>query len=167
MKDYKPSSIPINLNVANSLLFSKPQADRATIMLYQSAIGSFMLHGVHTRPDSSYSVRVFSRYCANPDPIYCNLVMQIFRYLAETLVLGITFKSNVTDELVGYTDSDWAGLKDGQRLTSGYAFFFPVDLYLINRGNKRLLLNLQLRQNIWLQQKLEKKPCGLVDFKPL
>ncbi len=48
--------------------------------------------------------------------------MQIFRYLAGTLELGITFKSNVTDELVGYTDSDWAGLKDGRRSTGGYAF---------------------------------------------
>ena len=69
---------------------------------------------------------VFSRYCANPGPILCNLVIQIFRYLAWILELGINFKSNVTDELVGYTDSDWARLKDGQRSTGGYAFLFSV-----------------------------------------
>ena len=69
-------------------------------------------------------MRVLSRYCANPGPIYCKLVIQIFRYLAGTLELGITFKSNVTDELVRYTDSDWAGLKDGRRSTGGYTFLF-------------------------------------------
>ncbi len=54
--------------------------------------------------------------------------MQIFRYLAGTLELEITFKSNVTGKLVGYTDSDWAGLKDGQRSTNGYAFLFSGGL---------------------------------------
>ena len=64
---------------------------------------------------------VISRYCANPGPINCNLIIQIFRYLAGTLELSITFKSNVIDELVEYTESDWAWLKDGRRSTGGYA----------------------------------------------
>ena len=83
-----------------------------------------MWPSVHTRYDISYSVGVPSRYCANPGPIHCSFVIQISRYLAWTLERGITFKSNVTDELVGYTDSDWAGLKDGRRSTGGYAFLF-------------------------------------------
>ena len=75
---------------------------------------------VHTRPEISYSVGILSRYCANPGPIHCNLVVQIFWYLAGTLKLGITFRSDATDELVRYTDSDWAGLKDRRRSTGGY-----------------------------------------------
>ena len=92
------------------------------IKWYQSAIGSLMWPAVHTRPDISYSVGVLSRYCANPGPIHCNLVYQIFRYLAGTLELGINFRSDSADELVGYTDSGWAGLKDGRRSTGGYTF---------------------------------------------
>ena len=65
---------------------------------------------------------VFSWYCASSRSQHCNLLIQIFRYLAGTLELGITFKSNSTDELVGYTDSDWAWLKDGRRSTGGYTF---------------------------------------------
>lgn len=38
--------------------------------------------------------------------------------------LGITFKSDITDKLVGYTDSNCARLKDGQRSIKGYTFFF-------------------------------------------
>ncbi len=65
---------------------------------------------------------ILSRYFANPGSTNCNLLIQIFRYLARTLELGITFKSDSTDELVGYTASDWAGLKDGRRSTGGYTF---------------------------------------------
>lgn len=79
MTDYKPASIPMNAGVANSLLPSDTQADRATIKWYQSAIGSLLWPTVHTRPDISYSVGVLGRYCANPGPIHCNLVIQIFR----------------------------------------------------------------------------------------
>ncbi len=56
------------------------------------------------------------------------------------------------------------GLKMGEDQQEGMPFFSPVDLYLTNQSNKRLLLYLQPRQSIWLQQKLEKKPCGLVNF---
>ena len=122
MTDCKPVSVPMNPGVANSLLPSDQQADRATIKWYQSAIGSLIWPAVHTRPDISYSTGVFSRYYVNLSPINCNLVTQIFRYSAGALELGITFRSDATDELVGYTDSDWAGLKDGQKSTGGYAF---------------------------------------------
>ncbi len=69
-------------------------------------------------------MRVLSRYCANLGLINCNFVIQIFRYLAGTLDLGITFESDTSDELVGYIDSDWAGLKVGRRSTRGYSFIF-------------------------------------------
>ncbi len=67
-------------------------------------------------------MRVLSRYFANPGTTYCNLLIQIFRYLARTLEVGIKFKSDSTDELVRYTDSDWVGLKDGRRSTGAYSF---------------------------------------------
>ncbi len=121
MTDCKPVSVPMNQGVANSVLLSDQQADWATIKWYQSAIVSLMWPGVNTRPDISYSVWVLSLYCANPGPINCNLVTQIFRSLAGTLGLSITFRSDATDELVGYTDFDWAGLKDGRKSTGGYA----------------------------------------------
>ena len=79
MTDCKPASISMSPGIANSLLSYKQQADRATIKWYQSVIGSLMWPAVYTRPDIAYSVGVFYRYCANPGPIYCTLVTQIFR----------------------------------------------------------------------------------------
>ena len=70
---------------------------------------------VHTRPDIAYSVGVLSRYCSNPGPTHCNLVIQIFRYLSGTLDLGIAFTADLEDDLVGYTDSDYVGLTKEMR----------------------------------------------------
>ncbi len=81
-----------------------------------------MWSAVYTPPDIAYSVRVLSCYCSNPGPTNCNLVVQVFRYLSATLGLEITFKANSENDLVGYTDSDYAGLVDGQKSVGGYIF---------------------------------------------
>ena len=82
-----------------------------------------MWPAMHTCPNISSSVEVLSQYCANLGLIQYNLIIQIFQYLAGTLDLGITFRADLTDELVKYTNSDWAGLKDRRRSTSRYTFF--------------------------------------------
>lgn len=79
---------------------------------------------MYTRLDISYAVGVLSWYYVNLGLIYYNLVIQIFCYLVGTLDLGTIFRSNSTDERIGYTDSDWAGLNDGRRSTGGYTFIF-------------------------------------------
>ncbi len=154
----------MNPGVTTTLLPSDQEADRAIIKWYQSAIGSLIWSAVYTRPDIPYSVGVLIRYFANPDPINCNFVTQIFRYLAGSLELGITFRSDVTDELVRYTDSDWVYLKMGGNQLAGMLSFPLEDQYLTNQSNKLLLLFLQPKRSIWLQQMLKKRPCGLLDF---
>lgn len=54
---------------------------------------------------------VLSWYCTYSGLLHYNLIVQIFWYLAETLELGITFRSDAIDELVRYTNSDLAGVK--------------------------------------------------------
>lgn len=122
MLDCRPSSVPMDPGVAGFLLPSDQIADKATVTWYQSAIGSLMWPAVHTRPDISYSVGVLSRYCSNPGPAHIQLVKQIFRYIAGTLTTGLTFTADSPDELIGYTDSDWAGTVDGRKSTGGYVW---------------------------------------------
>lgn len=115
MTNCKPVFMPMNLSMANPLLLSKHPADQATMKWHQSAIGSLISPAVNIRPDITYSIRLFRRHCANLGPIYCSLGIQILQYLTEILKLGIIFKLNVTDELDGYTNSDWAEFKDERR----------------------------------------------------
>lgn len=55
-------------------------------------------------------------------------------------------------------------LKMGKNQPAGMFSFFLVDLCLTSQNNKQLLPFLQLRQITLLQQKLEKKLCGLRVF---
>ena len=124
----KPASIPMNPGVAKSLLPYDGNADKKTNKWYQSPIGSLMWPSVHIRPDIAYSVGVLSQYSSNPGPTNWNLVIQIFRYLSGTLDFGITFIVDSGNDLVGYIDSDYAGLIDGQKSTDGYIFMLSGGL---------------------------------------
>ncbi len=42
--------------------------------------------------------------------------------------LGVIFKSDFRNGLVGYINWDWAGLKDAQKLTGGYTFLISDGL---------------------------------------
>lgn len=88
---------------------------------YRQAVGSLMFAATVSRPDIMYAVSVVSRYLSNPKPVHWSAVKRIFRYLRGTTSLGITYGRSNT-ELVGYTDSDYAGDSDTRRSTSGYVF---------------------------------------------
>ncbi len=118
----KPATVPMSPGVATYLLLYDGNVDKVTIKWYPSAIGFFMWPAVHTRSDIAYSLGILSCYFSNSGPTNCNLVVQVFRYLFSTLGLGITFNANSKDDLVGYTDSDYAGLVDGRKSTGGYIF---------------------------------------------
>ena len=122
MQDCRPASIPMDPGVASSLLPYDQEAGHDSIVWYQSAIGSLIWPAVHTRPDISYAVGVLSRYCSNPGPTHIELVKQIFRYISGTIEIGLTFRADSPDELIGYCDSDWAGLVDGRKSTGGYVW---------------------------------------------
>ncbi len=124
----KPASIPMDPRIANSLLPYDGNADKETIKLHQSAIGSLIWPAVYTRPDTAYSVGVLSRYCSNPGSTNCNLVIQIFRYLSKNFDLGITFTADSENELVGYTDSDYTRLIDGRKSIGSCIFMLSGGL---------------------------------------
>ena len=112
----------MNPKVANSLLLYDGNVDKETTKWYQLAIESLMWPTLYTRPDIAYALGVLNRYYSDPGPTNCNQVIQIFRYLFGTLDLGITFTADSKDELVGYTDSNYAGFIDGRKSTRGYIF---------------------------------------------
>jgi hypothetical protein len=69
-------------------------------------------------------VGVLSRYAHNPSQIHCALIKRVLRYVAETLNVDLKFSKNVnnSDDLMGYSDSDFAELKDKRHSTDEYVF---------------------------------------------
>ena len=109
----------------NSLFFFDGNDNKKIIKWYQSAIGCLICPAVYICPDIVYSIGVLSCYCSNLGTKYCNLVIQIFRYLSGTLDLGIVFTADSKDDLVGYIKFDYAGSIDGQKSIGGYIFILP------------------------------------------
>jgi len=59
---------------------------------------------------------------ANPTELHMLAAKRVLRYLKGTMELGVFYKRMNINELVAYTDSDYAGDIDDRRSTSGYVF---------------------------------------------
>ena len=76
-----------------------------------------------TRPDIAAAVGVLSQYMSRPSKDHWIGVKRVLRYLKGTLMYGLKFCAHEEEpELLGYSDTDWAGDVDTRRSTSGYVF---------------------------------------------
>ena len=126
MSDYRPAKIAISPGVTNSLTAHENQAEKDTVAWYQSAIGALMWPAIHSCPDLAYSVGVLSQFCSKPGPVHIELVKHVLRYVSATLDLGLTFdgEADTPDNVIGYTDSDFAESKLDRKSTRAYVFMF-------------------------------------------
>ena len=91
---------------------------------YQSLIGSLMYAMCGTRADIAYSVGTLSRFNHNPSSEHHHAALRVLKYLDNTRNFGITYGLNKSVNLVGYSDSGYAGDKDNRRSTAGYVYMF-------------------------------------------
>ena len=86
--------------------------------VYRSMIGS-LLYLCASRPDIMLSVCMCARFQAAPKECHLLAVKRILRYLVHTPSLGLWYPKGATFDLLGYSDSDWAGDKVDRKSTSG------------------------------------------------
>jgi hypothetical protein len=55
---------------------------------------------------------------------------RVMQYLQGTKDYGLTYRHIDHLEMVGYSDSDFAGCVDSKKSTSGYIFFLLEGIYL-------------------------------------
>ena len=103
------------------VLSTEEEGNQADGTLFKQMVGSLMYMTV-TRPDLMYSVCLMSRFMSNPKDVHMAAAKRILRYIKATTNLGIFYKRRCKDELVGYTDSDYARDVGDRRSTSGYVF---------------------------------------------
>ena len=87
-------------------------------------MGALIWPAMHSRPDLAYSVRVLSQFSSNSGPVHVRLVKHMLQYISGTIGLGLTFDDGaaIPDDVVSYTDSNFARSKPDQKLTGGYVF---------------------------------------------
>ena len=70
-----------------------------------------------TRPDIAFAINKASRKCENPTISDWNKIINILKYINSTKEFKIEY--NGKEELVAYTDSDFAGCLEDRKSTSG------------------------------------------------
>lgn len=118
MINCKPVSNPV---VTGSKLSKRGGGAEVDITNYKHMVGSLM-YLTATRPDLMYVVCLTSRYMEKPTEVHLQAAKRIMRYLRGTVNFGILYNSQGKEELIAYTDSDYAGDIDDRKSTSGYVF---------------------------------------------
>ena len=77
------------------------------------------------RPDLKFALSVLSRYCFNPDSTHVKTATRLLRYVKKTLHYGIHYEDK--ENLMNYTDADWADAVDGKRSIEEYIYFLSDD----------------------------------------
>ena len=125
MKDCSPSIAPIvkgdrfNLNQCPKNNLEREQMKNIP---YASAVGSLMYAQVCTRPDIAFAVGMLGRYQSNPGMDHWRAAKKVMRYLQGTKDYMLMYRRTDNLEVIGYSDSDYAGCIDSRKSTSGYVF---------------------------------------------
>ncbi|KAL7147870.1 hypothetical protein ABFS83_06G138200 [Erythranthe nasuta] len=96
--------------------------EKMKLIPYASRVGSLMYAQTCTRPYSSYAVGVLGRYQSNLGIEHWKAAKKVMRYLQGTKDYMPTYKRSDQLEVIGYSDSDFAGCLDSRNSTSGFVF---------------------------------------------
>lgn len=96
---------------------------------YREAVGSLLYLSNKTRPDIAYSVSYSSRNMENPSTMDIKNMKHIMRYLGPTKGDGIVYTRRTEDDdgllqVIGYSDSDFAGDTVTRKSTTGFVIYF-------------------------------------------
>ena len=119
LEDSTPAKTPMP---TTSKLDQDKTGKKVDITSYRGMIGS-LLYLTASRPDIMFATCLCARFQAEPKESHLIAVKRIFRYLKGTPNLGIWYPKGTGFDLVGYTDSDFAGCKIDRKSTSGSCQF--------------------------------------------
>jgi hypothetical protein len=114
MKDAKPAKTPMGTDGHVDLNKGGKSVDQKA---YRFMIGS-LLYLCASRPDIMLSVCMCARFQFDPRECQLVAVMRILRYVVATPCFGIWYPKGSTFDLIGYSDSDYAGCKVDRKSTS-------------------------------------------------
>jgi hypothetical protein len=114
IKDTKPAKTSIGTDEHLDLNAGGKSVNQK---VYRSMIGS-LLYLYASRPDIMLYVCTCSRFQSDPNECHLVPVKHILRYLVHTLYIGLWYPKGSTFNLIGYSDSDYAGCNVDRKSTS-------------------------------------------------
>nr|GFB31784.1 hypothetical protein [Tanacetum cinerariifolium] len=102
---------------------------------YRSKVRALM-YLTASRPDIMYATCYCTRYQAQPTKKHLTAVKRIFRYLKDTIHMGLWYSKDIGFELTAFLDSNLAGCLDSRKSTSGGIQFLGGDK-LVSKSSKK------------------------------
>ncbi|GJV23784.1 gag-pol polyprotein [Tanacetum coccineum] len=93
---------------------------------YRSMVGALM-YLTTSRPDIVHATCYCTRYQAKPSKKHLTAVKRIFRYLKDSINMGLWYPKGIGFELTAFLDLDHAGCLDSRKSTSGGIQFIGSD----------------------------------------
>nr|GFA08816.1 retrovirus-related Pol polyprotein from transposon TNT 1-94 [Tanacetum cinerariifolium]GFA22255.1 retrovirus-related Pol polyprotein from transposon TNT 1-94 [Tanacetum cinerariifolium] len=94
-------------------------------MKYRSLVRALM-YLTASRPDIMHATSYCARYQAKPTEKHLTAVKRIFRYLKDTIHMGLWYPKDTDFKLTAFSDSDHAGCLDSRKSTSGVIQFLVL-----------------------------------------
>ena len=118
MENCNLATTPVEPNLK---LTKDHEGKKVNSTLYKQMVGSLM-YLTATRPDIMYAVSLISRFMESPTKFHLIAAKRILRYIKGTPDLSILYQRRRKLNLVGFSDSDYAGDLNDKKSTSGYVF---------------------------------------------
>ncbi|GJV82752.1 hypothetical protein Tco_1522650 [Tanacetum coccineum] len=93
---------------------------------YRSMVGELM-YLTASRPDIVHATCYYACYQVKPTEKHLTAVKQIFRYLKDSINMGLWYPKDTGFKLTTFSDSDHAGCLDSRKSTSGGIQFVGGD----------------------------------------
>ena len=134
--DLKPMSTPMDTQVRLTSEQAPQSAAEFAAMRdvpYREAIGALNWAALATCPDIAFAVATVARFATKPGPAHWEAVKRIYRYLAGTRDLWLSY-GEARHTLEGYADAD-SSMSEDRRAISGYVFL--IDGGAVSWSSKR------------------------------
>ena len=123
LKQYSHRYVPLPPSNYDSIRPAQPSDSRADKTLYQQGIGSLMYAMIHTRPDIAFALGKLSQHMSDPADFHWKAFKGLLRYIASTMSTRLRYGPGPHQQLVLYSDADWAGQRSDRKSTSGTVSF--------------------------------------------
>jgi hypothetical protein len=128
LSDLTPRSIPMDpdCKLRKSMgPSSDEEKEKMQALPVRGLVGSLMYLSMSTRPDITFAVGEVSRFVSNPGPLHWEACIRICNYLKGTMDWAVHYDGKLedTEQVVGFSDSDWARDEDERKSRSAYFMF--------------------------------------------
>ncbi|GJS08343.1 hypothetical protein Tco_0365139 [Tanacetum coccineum] len=115
-----------------------------------------LMYLTSNRPDIVHETCYYARYQARPTEKHLRKVKRIFRYLKNTINMGLWYPKDTGFELTTFLDSDHVGCLDSRKSTSGGIQLLVVTSFSAGRQRSKTTL-----------QCLQQKPTITISCNPV